>query len=365
MKIALTGGGTAGHVYPLLALAEELKQRGHLNDQPLSFIYIGQKGGVEEQLAEAAGLPFYGITAGKLRRYFSFKNFSDIFRVFKAYKQAKKILKRERPALLFSKGGFVTVPPVIAAAKLGIPVYIHESDSDLGLANRLAARFAKIIFVPYQETKESLKPSFKDKTIVSGNPVRAAMAQGKTDTANQLYNLKENDKVILALGGSSGALQVNNLIAEIAPQLAGKATIIHQMGKNLYKESKQPHYQTFPYINEQLPHLIARADVVVSRAGAGAIWEFAGLQAACIFIPLGMRGDQLRNAKLLEQRGACLILSGEEATADNLLTAINTLLENETQRLALKKAIGGLITINSTAFIADKIIKELQGEAAG
>jgi UDP-N-acetylglucosamine--N-acetylmuramyl-(pentapeptide) pyrophosphoryl-undecaprenol N-acetylglucosamine transferase len=355
-KIAFTGGGTGGHAYPIIAVAEELKKK----HPQAEFIWIGQKNGIEEELARKAGIPFFGISAGKLRRYFSLKNFTDIFNVIRGYFQAKKILKREKPALLFSKGGFVSVPPVIAAAHRGIPVFIHESDSDMGLANRISARYAKHIFVPYAETRNLLKKNWHAKTLISGNPVREAVRSGNRAKGRSLYGLNDEQPFVLVLGGSSGALQVNELIEAIAPELHKEAFIVHQTGRELFKESTLPNYVTLPYIEEDLPHLIAAADIVISRAGAGAIWEFAALGSACIFIPLSiMRGDQLRNARLLEKRGAAVVLCGEQAESRYLLNKIRELLSNREKLETMKKSIISLADVDSKAFLADKIIEEV------
>lgn len=352
-KAAFAGGGTAGHVYPGFAVIEALQASG----QEWDVLWIGRKRGIERSLVQQQGYRYAGISAGKLRRYFSIKNFSDIFKIIKGCFDSFKILKKERPAILFSKGGFVAVPPVIAARLLGIPVFIHESDSSLGLANKICAPFADKIFVAYEETLQKLRPAWRKKAEAAGNPVRKAILAGNRQRGRARYNLKEGQKLVLVLGGSSGAAQLNSLAGELAGELPDSTVLVHQMGQSLYKPAQKPNYIALDYVYEELPDLIAAADLAVSRAGAGAIWEFAALGAPVLFVPLP--GHQTASAALLEKRGACLMLSGSQASASELKRQVSLILNDRKKREELSAGIKQIAAFDSASRLADKIKEAL------
>ncbi len=355
-KIVFTGGGTAGHVYPALAIIEQLKKL-----QPETQIeWIGQHQGMERGIVEKEGLPYFGISAGKLRRYFSVQNFFDIFRVIKGFFDALIILQKQKPDLVFSKGGFVSVPVVWAAFCLKIPIFVHESDSDSGLANRLAAPCAKRIFVPYEETIKTFPQKLHDRISVSGNPIRQQFFHADASRAREKYGLSEKQPFILVLGGSLGSSQVNELVQAILPDLPSRCFVLHQMGEKLYTKSMRENYATVPFIHDDLPDCIAACTLVISRSGAGSVWELAMLHAAAIFIPLGQRGDQVRNAALLENRQACISLPGEQATPDNLRRAVIELLSDEERREAMKQNIASLVSGNAAEYLAKQVQQELQ-----
>lgn len=354
-KIVFTGGGTAGHVYPALAVIEQLKKMR----PDVQLLWIGQHEGMEKAIVEKAQLPYRSIAAGKLRRYFSVQNFFDIFKVIKGFFQALSVLRKENPDLIFSKGGFVSVPVVWAASCLKIPIFVHESDSDSGLANRLASFHAKRVFVPYQETVKTFSPRLHDRIFVSGNPIREQFFHADASRARKKYNLAENQPFILVLGGSSGSQQVNDLVQVIVPDLPHGCFVLHQMGDKLYTESTRENYVSVPFIHDDLPDCIAASTLVISRSGAGSVWELAMLRAATIFIPLGQRGDQARNAAVLENRRACISLSGAQATVENLRRVVIELLSDEEKREIMKENMASLAIGNAAVYLAQQIVNEI------
>ena len=241
-KIILTGGGTAGHVTPNIALVPQLKEAG------FEIKYIGSEGGMETKLVEDAGLDYQGISSGKLRRYFSWKNFSDPFRVLKGYFQAKKIIRKFKPDIVFSKGGFVTVPVVFAAAKYKVPVIIHESDMTPGLANKLAIKKATKVCHNFPETAKYLG----EKAVHTGSPIRAELFTGNKITALDMCGFTANKPVIMVTGGSLGAEKVNKLVRAALPELLKDFQVAHLCGKGKVDESLNgtEGYAQFEYISE-------------------------------------------------------------------------------------------------------------------
>ena len=366
-RIAFTGGGTAGHVFPGLAVLRCLEEsprgeKGHpISKRPLEFFWIGSRGGLERRILREAGIPYYGIPAGKLRRYLSFKNFTDVFKVAAGILASLIILIRERPDLLFSKGGFVSVPPVLAARFLKIPVIIHESDADPGLATRITSRFARRILVSYDETQDCFPPPRRRRVVVTGNPVRGEIFLGNREAGRKALGVAPGKLLLLVLGGSQGALEINELIGELAPRLVKKCRILHQMGGQTYKPSSVRGYDTRDFIGAELPDFLAAADLVVSRAGAGTLWELAVLGKPMLLIPLGernSRGDQMRNAELFQSRGAAEVLSGK-VTPRRLEEALNRLLENPERRRTLSAASEAVVRGRGGAAAAELIRAEL------
>ena len=359
-RIAFTGGGTAGHVFPGLAVLRSLEEAPE-GRGPLECFWIGSSGGMERQILGEAGIPYYGIPAGKLRRYLSLQNFTDLFKVVAGILSSLAILIQRRPALLFSKGGFVSVPPVLAAWILRIPVMIHESDVDPGLATRITARFARRILVSYEETRNCFAPPLGERVAVTGNPVRREIYLANREAGRRALGLADDQLLLMVLGGSQGALQINKLIAELAPQLVKRCQILHQMGKQTYRASSVEGYDTRKFIGAELPDYLAAADVVVSRAGAGSLWELAALRKPMILIPLGRensRGDQIRNAELFQTRGSAETLTGE-VTPQRLMQTLNRLLEDPARRRALSGACETLAQRRGDRAVAELIWAEL------
>lgn len=367
-SIAFTGGGTGGHVFPAFAVIEELEKlfpeegSGTAAGQPHIF-WIGQRGGMEEELVKQRGIPFYGIPAGKLRRYFSLRNFTDLFRILAAFFSARRVLKSRGARLLFSKGGFVSVPPVLAARSLGIPVISHESDLDPGLATRINAPFSSTICCAYEETRAKLEQRYPGRVLASGNPVRRAILEGDARKGRELFGLDGSRPLILVLGGSQGARQVNELVSGALEQLTERAWVVHQMGEKLYQPSGREGYITAPFFTYQLPHLLAAADLVISRSGAGTLWENGVTSTPAILIPLGTgasRGDQVRNARLFANSGAALILEGAgggEPRSDDLADAVGRLLDHPGELKAMAAAAKTLCPSDGAARIARLMVQ--------
>lgn len=313
-KIILTGGGTAGHVTPNIALLPALKERGY------EIHYIGSKDGIEKKLVEALSIPYYPISSGKLRRYFDWKNFTDPFRVIKGFSDAKKLIKKIQPDVIFSKGGFVTVPVVKAAKKCHVPAIIHESDMTPGLANRLCIKSAYKVCCNFPETVSHLP---EGKAVLSGSPIRRELFEGNVRKGLDFCGFTDTKPVLLIMGGSLGSRVINEAVRALLPQLLKTWQIIHLCGKGNLDESlkKCDGYRQFEYIQKELPDLFAASQLVVSRAGANAICELLALKKPAILIPLSAaasRGDQILNAKSFEKQGFSYLLEEENVTDESL-----------------------------------------------
>ncbi|MCR5734951.1 MAG: undecaprenyldiphospho-muramoylpentapeptide beta-N-acetylglucosaminyltransferase [Lachnospiraceae bacterium] len=323
--IVLTGGGTAGHVTPNIALLPSLQKNG------FNIEYIGSKNGIEESLIKDYDIPYYGISSGKLRRYFSLKNFTDPFRVIKGFFEADRLIKKIKPDIVFSKGGYVAVPVVRAAKRNRIPVIIHESDMTPGLANKLCFSAAKKICCNFPETMLHLP---KKKAVLSGLPIREELKVGNRKRALEFTGLKGNKPVILVIGGSLGALTVNLAIRSILDKLLNDFDIIHLCGKGKIDESltNKQGYRQYEYIKDELKDLFALSDIVVSRAGANAICELLALKKPNLLIPLpegSSRGDQLLNAESFEKQSYSLVLREDDLTGGLLYEKIMELYTNK------------------------------------
>ncbi|MBQ7775220.1 MAG: undecaprenyldiphospho-muramoylpentapeptide beta-N-acetylglucosaminyltransferase [Lachnospiraceae bacterium] len=323
-RIVLTGGGTAGHVTPNLALLPSLKEAG------FEITYMGSYDGIEKRLVEDFEIPYVGIATGKFRRYLDIKNFTDPFRVIKGYGEARKFLKEWQPDVVFSKGGFVSVPVVRAAASLKIPCIIHESDMTPGLANKLCFPVAKKICCNFPETFDMLP---EEKAVLTGTPIRAELAQGSKLAGLEMCGFTANKPVIMVIGGSLGAANVNKAVRDALPQLLEKYQVVHLCGKdkldNLLLTTDG--YKQFEYLKAELKDIFAMADIVISRAGANAICELLALRKPNILIPLpaaSSRGDQLLNAASFEAQGFSLVINEDDLTTATLVEKVNYLYEN-------------------------------------
>ena len=323
-KIVLTGGGTAGHVTPNLALLPSLQERGY------EIHYIGSYNGIERKLIENSGIPYDGISSGKLRRYFDLKNFSDPFRVVKGYAEARKLLKTYKPDVVFSKGGFVAVPVVLAAKHFKIPTIIHESDMTPGLANKICIPSAAKVCCNFPETLQYLP---KGKAILTGSPIRRELLTGDRLTGLTYTGLSAAKPIILVIGGSLGAVTVNNAVRSLLPRLMEKYQIIHICGKGHLDEALigRSGYVQYEYVDAPLRHLFAAADLILSRAGANSICEILALRKPNVLIPLSAaasRGDQILNARSFEKQGFSAVLEEENLSDETLYDAIETTYEN-------------------------------------
>ena len=350
-KIILTGGGTAGHVTPNIALIPELKNRGY------EISYIGSYTGMEKELIENCGIPYTGIASGKLRRYFDIKNFTDPFRVIHGYFQAKRILKRQKPDVIFSKGGFVSVPVVLAAGRLHIPAIIHESDMTPGLANKIAMRGAAKVCCNFPETIKNLPA---DKAVLTGTPIRKELLEGDRQRALDFTGLKGDKPILLIIGGSQGSVFVNNAVRNSLDELLGEFSIIHLCGKGNLSDSLSGRegYVQYEYISQELPDLFAAADVVISRAGANAICELLALHKPNILIPLGLsasRGDQILIAKSFEAQGFSYVMEEESITEDTLCAAVRHVYKDREKYQKAMSESGQMDGVKAVADLIDSV----------
>ena len=351
--IVLTGGGTAGHVTPNIALIPRLKELGY------EISYIGSLDGIEKKLIEELGIPYYGISSGKLRRYFDLKNFSDPFKVLKGYAQSRKLLKQLKPDVVFSKGGFVTVPVVTAAKSCKIPAIIHESDMTPGLANKLAIPSATKVCCNFPETLKHLP---EDKAVLTGTPIRQELLSGDKLEALKFCGFTVGKPVIMIIGGSLGAAAVNDSMRKILPALLKDFQVVHLCGRGKLDESLQntEGYIQFEYIKKELADLFALADIVVSRAGANAICEILALQKPNLLIPLSAkasRGDQILNARSFEKQGYSMVLEEEEITDEKLLETIHTLYEKRDDFTAVMKQSNSIDSITKITTLIEDCVK--------
>ncbi|MEZ3461236.1 MAG: undecaprenyldiphospho-muramoylpentapeptide beta-N-acetylglucosaminyltransferase [Lachnospiraceae bacterium] len=320
-RIVFTGGGSAGHVTPNIALFPKLKSMGY------DIHYIGSYEGIEKKLIEDYRIPYYGISTGKLRRYFDIKNFSDPFRVMKGFVEARKILKTLKPDIVFSKGGFVSVPVVRAAAMQKIPCIIHESDMTPGLANNLCIPVAQKICCNFPETLQSLPA---EKAILTGSPIRNELTKGDKQKGLEMCGFTTAKPVIMVIGGSLGAAEVNKLVREALPKLLEDFQIVHICGKDKIDNLllKTDGYKQFEFVKDALKDLFAMADIVISRAGANAICELLTLRKPNLLIPLpahASRGDQILNAKSFEAQGFSMVADEDYLTAVTLTEKVHEL----------------------------------------
>ena len=320
-RIILTGGGTAGHVTPNIALLPALKELGY------DIHYIGSYNGIEKELIEQLGIPYHGISSGKLRRYFSMQNFTDPFRVLKGFGEARKLIKVLDPDVIFSKGGFVSVPVVMAGRQCKVPTICHESDMTPGLANKLSIPSATKVCCTFPETLNHLP---KEKAVLTGSPIRQELLTGDAEAARAFCGFTDNKPVIMVVGGSLGAVPVNKAVRAVLPELLKEFNIIHLCGKGKTDESLKgtEGYVQYEYIKDELKDLFALADIIVSRAGANAICEFLALQKPNLLVPLSAaasRGDQILNARSFERQGFSIVIEEEELTDELLLESIKKL----------------------------------------
>ncbi len=352
-KILLTGGGTAGHVTPNIALVPYLEEAG------FEIEYMGSYNGIEKTLIEAQGIPYYGISSGKLRRYLDIKNLTDPFRILKGLGEAKKYMKEHKPDIVFSKGGFVSVPVIFAAASAGIPVVIHESDLTPGLANKLCIPKAAKICYNFPETKDYLPEGL---SVHTGLPVRRQLLDGNPHKGYAFCGFPEDKPIVMIIGGSLGAASINEVVREALPQLLEKVYVAHICGKGKTDPSLTDiaGYKQFEYVSDTLPDLFAAADLIVSRAGANVIYEIVALKKPSILIPLGTdasRGDQILNAKSFKRRGFAEVLFEEDMTKDSLY---NDIIEVAHNRNSYVNAMNAERTEDSAKLVTDVILEVLE-----
>lgn len=324
-KIIMTGGGSAGHVTPNLALVPELKRLG------FEIEYIGTKEGIERNIIESENIKYHYISSGKLRRYFDVKNFTDPFKVIKGVFDAIKIIKKEKPNIVFSKGGFVTVPVVVAAWFCKVPVIAHESDITPGLANKLSAPYCTKVCVTFPESMKNIKGN---KAVLTGTPIRQELFEGSRLMALKICGFEDKKKpVLLVIGGSLGAKSINAAVRENLDDILINFNIIHICGKGNLEEKLQHKkgYRQYEYVKDELPHFMNAADIVLSRAGANVIFELLALKKPNILVPLSKkssRGDQILNAASFERDGYSVVIDDDILNGTILLDKLKILYNN-------------------------------------
>jgi UDP-N-acetylglucosamine--N-acetylmuramyl-(pentapeptide) pyrophosphoryl-undecaprenol N-acetylglucosamine transferase len=319
--VVFTGGGSAGHVTPNLAVISGLK------DMDWEVHYIGSNDGIEQGIINEAGIPFHSISSGKLRRYFDLQNLKDPFKVVKGVTDAYRIIRKLKPKVIFSKGGFVAVPVVIAGWLSRVPVIIHESDLTPGLANKISSTFAKFICVTFPETVKHFAPS---KAVLTGLPIREELSRGDAKRGRHLSEFTSYKPVLLIMGGSLGSKKINETVREQLDELLAQFEIVHICGKgNTDPELKARRgYCQIEFASSDLPDYLAMADIVVSRAGSTSIYEFLHLRKPMLLIPLSLqasRGDQIANAESFVAKGIADVLPEEKLTGETLLDAVTNL----------------------------------------
>jgi UDP-N-acetylglucosamine--N-acetylmuramyl-(pentapeptide) pyrophosphoryl-undecaprenol N-acetylglucosamine transferase len=359
--VVFTGGGSGGHVYPGLAVAARLREAWDGR-----VVWIGSGKQVERRAVEAAGIEFLSVPSGKLRRELNPRNLADAFRVLGGYLASMRLLKRLSPALVFSKGGYVSVPPCAAAATLGIPVFTHESDATPGLATRLNARKAERIFVAYEAARDRFPEGERARVEVVGNPVRVDLDSGDAERGRAFLGVPAGVPVVLVLGGSQGARQVNELVEAALPELSKEAFVAHQCGeaaRSGESVAEGPRYRRLPFIGAEYPDLVAASDFVVGRSGAGTLSECGRSGKPFVLVPLagtGTRGDQVDNARLFESAGAAVVLLGEDATPARLAAEVLRLVRDRTAAKRMGEAARALTSGDAARAIAARIVERVE-----
>ena len=353
-RIILTGGGTAGHVTPNIALIPKLRELGY------DIQYIGSYNGIEKELIEPFGIPYHGISSGKLRRYFSLQNFTDPFRVIKGFGEARKLIKSLKPDVIFSKGGFVSVPVVLAGKRCKVPVIIHESDMTPGLANKLAIPSAVKVCCNFPETLDALP---EGKAVLTGSPIRRELFHGDAEKSLHYCGFPDHNKpVLLIVGGSSGSKVINEAVRKVLPELLEQFYIIHLCGKgNLDEKLKGViGYAQFEYASAELTDMFALADLAISRAGANSICELLALHKPNILIPLSAaasRGDQILNAKSFAKQGFSYVIEEEKLTDQTLLDAVREVYADREKYIHTMSESGQMDSIGTILKLIESVSK--------
>jgi UDP-N-acetylglucosamine--N-acetylmuramyl-(pentapeptide) pyrophosphoryl-undecaprenol N-acetylglucosamine transferase len=356
-RLVISGGGTGGHVFPAIAVAERLRSLGYTD-----IVWIGSRAGLEKTIVRRWNIPFYHVPSGKLRRYLSLENLWDVFRFGAGIVRSIGLLRRLKPTALFSKGGFVSVPPVFAARLLGIPVVSHESDFDPGLATKLNAPASVRICVPYPESRRYFAPKLRRRVRYTGNPVRSEIFAGDAAEGRRLFGVSGTKPLLLVQGGSLGARQLNQLVADNLLAILTHWQVIHQRGRGDWPITDIPgSYQSLEFVGPEYPHLLAASSLVLSRAGAGAIWELGIQQKPALLLPLvaGSRGDQIRNARHCAAAGACVVLPPVQ-TGDVLVAELARLAQDPVTRQTMAAAWAKVVVRDGAERVA-AVVAEVLG----
>lgn len=375
MRMIIAGGGTGGHVTPAIATIAALRERP--TAAPLTLLWVGSAGSVEERIANEQRIPFRAIQTGKLRRYLSVANLLDLGRIPVGVLQATAVVRQFRPDVVCSTGGFVSVPTVAAAGLQRVPVLTHEQTAQFGLASRLNLRFVRTVALSYEASRAFMPPTTQ-RVVVTGNPIRAEILQGDPVTGARLLGLQPDIPTIYVTGGALGARRLNLLMGQLVPELVSFCQIIHSHGmqeeaptladleavRASLPADRQRRYVIREFFSNELPHIYALAAAVVGRAGAGTVAELAALGKPAILIPLpGTGGDeQTKNAQLLAAAGGALLLPEDSLTSTQLLSAIRQLLDpNQAAQLAqMGVAARTQAPPDAAGMLADEILRLCQ-----
>jgi len=349
--IAFTGGGTAGHVTPNIALIHEFQKEGW------NIVYIGSDVGIEKSMISDLGIPFYAVSSGKLRRYFSLKNILDPFKIILGIMQSLKLFYQIKPDVVFSKGGFVAFPVVVGAWLNRVPVVAHESDMSPGLANRLSFPFVTKICLTFDAAKKHFKK--QQKIEVTGTPIREQLFNGSKEKGLELCGFESDKPCVLVIGGSLGSGSINRSVREVINEITQEYQVIHLCGKGKIDSSllKLKGYCQLEYANEELADLFAASDAVISRAGANSLYEILAMSKPHLLIPLSARvsrGDQIQNAAYFEKAGISMVIQDELVNGTLIRNTLKELMANKNE---IEKKIKAL-NIDSAAKRIVAIIKE-------
>lgn len=369
--VVISGGGTGGHISPALAVAAELRNRG-----PVDLHWIGSHSGFESDAARENDIPFHAVRTGKLRRYFSRETAVDLFRVPAGIVEARRLLKRIRPDVIFSTGGFVSTPAVVAGRTLGIPSLTHEQTASLGLATRINARFCDVVALSFPGSNDAIKIRPNARVEVTGNPVRPTVVNGSKEMLRTLYDMPAGLPVIYVTGGAQGAHAINSAIEAALPRLVQDTVVIHQCGPQagngdfqrlveLREDLDDPirnRYFPVERVGDELAHIYAGASLVIGRSGAGTVAELAALGLPSILVPLPGAEEQLRNAHILADAGAAIILKQPELTPDRLLDSVRSILNDNGKIKEMRLSARSVSATDAASRLADELLRLISRE---
>ena len=364
IRIAIAGGGTGGHISPAVAVIEELRSR-----LPVEAIWVGSRDGYERQAAEGLGIPFHAVRTGKLRRYVSPQTVTDSVRVPWGMAQARSILKHWQPDVVFSSGGFVSVPSVIAARSLGFPSLTHEQTAYIGLATRINARFCQTIALSFDRSASFL-PRHKANVVVTGNPVRRVVLHGDATAARRHFGLPDDLPVVYVTGGAQGSRFLNRVVFDSLSGLSGDVAVIHQIGpreahpdidegrrrREALPPEVQPRYVPVERTTAEIGHLYAATSLVVGRSGAGTVNELAALSIPSILIPLPGAEEQRQNALYLVERGTATLIPQSDLTPETLTAAVLEVIRNPSALERMSSTCHDARPIRAAAKLADELL---------
>ncbi|WP_173085176.1 UDP-N-acetylglucosamine--N-acetylmuramyl-(pentapeptide) pyrophosphoryl-undecaprenol N-acetylglucosamine transferase [Phytohabitans rumicis] len=376
LRMIVTGGGTGGHTYPALTTITTLRARLAETGAEPELLWVGVRDSLEAKIAARAGVPFKAIVTGKLRRSTNprdlLRNVVDAFRIPLGVLQAVAIAGRTKPAVVLSTGGYVSVPIGLAARLFGVPYLLHEQTLSLGLANRILARVATRVLLSHESSLAHVPARSRERSVVTGNPIRPEILAG--DRANGLaaFGLDPAVPFVLVTGGAAGARQINQMLTAVLPDVLPHCQIVHQCGSLDIAEMRQVaaglppglahRYRVLDFIHDELPDLLAAADIVIARSGAGTVAELTALGKTCVLVPYpySAGGEQRVAARTLAAQGAAVMLDGAEATPEQLRHTIRALLADPARRAAMAHAAAGYGRPDA----ADRVVAEILAVAA-